>query len=96
MEKDQYYMNLALQEAKKWTLPNLEESFGWCCDVKELKIKEINLLTNNPDKIDQLNDYGIKINKRIPLEITPNDVDRFYLQTKKKRFHHLLELKEAE
>ncbi|MBD0968771.1 GTP cyclohydrolase II [Lactobacillus crispatus] len=63
---------------------------------KELKIKEINLLTNNPDKIDQLNDYGIKINKRIPLEITPNDVDRFYLQTKKKRFHHLLELKEAE
>lgn len=63
---------------------------------KELKIKEINLLTNNPDKIDQLNDYGIKINKRIPLEIAPNDVDRFYLQTKKKRFHHLLELKEAE
>ncbi|WP_186433467.1 hypothetical protein [Lactobacillus gasseri] len=40
--------------------------------------------------------YGIKINKRIPLEIAPNDVDRFYLQTKKKRFHHLLELKEAE
>lgn len=63
---------------------------------KDLKIKEIDLLTNNPDKIDQLNHYGIEIHKRIPLEIKPNDVDRFYLQTKKNRFHHLLELKEAE
>lgn len=92
MEKDQYYMNLALQEAKKGRFQTLVGAVIF----KELKIKEINLLTNNPDKIDQLNDYGIKFNKRIPLEIAPNDVDRFYLQTKKKRFHHLLELKEAE
>ena len=92
MEKDQYYMNLALQEAEKGRFQTLVGAVIF----KELKIKEINLLTNNPDKIDQLNDYGIKINKRIPLEIAPNDVDRFYLQTKKKRFHHLLELKEAE
>lgn len=76
----------------------MEESFGWCCMIfKELKIKEINLLTNNPDKIDhQLNDYGIKINKRIPLELASNDVDRFISYKLEKRFHHLLELKEAE
>ena len=91
MEKDQYYMNLALQEAKKGLFQTWKNPL-----VGAVIVKEINLLTNNPDKIDQLNDYGIKINKRIPLEIAPNDVDRFYLQTKKKRFHHLLELKEAE
>ncbi len=34
MEKDQYYMNLALQEAKK-DASNLEESFGWCCDFQK-------------------------------------------------------------
>ena len=33
MEKDQYYMNLALQEAKKRTLPN----FGWCCDFQRIE-----------------------------------------------------------
>ena len=53
---------------------------------KELKIKEINLLTNNPDKIDQLNDYGIKINKRIPLELASNDVDRFTYKLRKRDF----------
>lgn len=84
-------MNLALQEAKKGRFQTWKNPL-----VGAVIVKEINLLTNNPDKIDQLNDYGIKINKRIPLEIAPNDVDRFYLQTKKKRFHHLLELKEAE
>ena len=96
MEKDQYYMNLALQEAKKGRFQTWKNPLVGAVIFKELKIKEINLLTNNPDKIDQLNDYGIKINKRIPLELASNAVDRFYLQTKKKRFHHLLELKEAE
>lgn len=48
MEKDQYYMNLALQEAKKGRFQTLVGAVIF----KELKIKEINLLTNNPDKID--------------------------------------------
>lgn len=63
---------------------------------KDLGIKVIDLLTNNPDKIDQLADYGITINQRIPLEIKPNKFDLFYLKTKKEKFHHLLKLKEAE
>lgn len=57
---------------------------------KDLKIKKINLLTNNPDKITQLKEYGITINQRIPLEIKANPFDQFYLETKRDRFGHYL------
>lgn len=60
--------------------------------LADLGIKKINLLTNNPDKIKQLDLYGIQIEKRIPLEIPANKVDRRYLETKRDRFHHLLQV----
>ena len=41
--------------------------------LKDLGISHINLLTNNPDKIDQLENNGITIEKRIPLEIPANE-----------------------
>lgn len=55
-----------------------------------LGINEINLLTNNPDKQSQLSEYGIKVIKRIPLEIKPNIVDKQYLKTKKHKMSHQL------
>lgn len=74
-----------------------ERSYDVAAEIfKDLKIKQVDLLTNNPDKIDQLHDYGIQIHQRIPLEIEPNEFDLYYLQTKKNKFHHLLNLKEAE
>lgn len=74
-----------------------ERSYDVAAEIfKDLKIKQVDLLTNNPDKIDQLQDYGIQIHQRIPLEIDPNEFDLYYLQTKKNKFHHLLNLKEAE
>lgn len=60
--------------------------------LRQLGVTKINLLTNNPDKVDQLKLDGITINQRLPLEITPNKYDRFYLETKKKKFNHLLNL----
>ena len=60
--------------------------------LKSMGIHQIDLLTNNPDKIDQLEDYGININKRVPLEIPANNVDRSYLETKRDKFHHMLAL----
>ncbi|GFZ26568.1 GTP cyclohydrolase II [Lactobacillus corticis] len=57
---------------------------------KDLGIKQIKLLTNNPDKINQLADYGIMVTNRIPLEMPANSIDRFYLETKRDRFNHML------
>lgn len=57
---------------------------------KDLGIKQIDLLTNNPDKIHQLKKYGITIHRRIPLEIHSNQINRNYLKTKRDKFHHLL------
>ena len=58
--------------------------------LREIGVKSLNLLTNNPDKVYQLKDYGISINKRVPIEIEPTAFDLFYLQTKRARMGHLL------
>ena len=58
--------------------------------LRDLGIKSLHLLTNNPDKIYQLEDYEIKITDRIPIEIEANPYDSFYLQTKKERMGHIL------
>ena len=56
-----------------------------------LKIKEINLLTNNPDKIKSVENSDIILNSRIPLEIDSNEMNQSYLIKKKDYFGHLLE-----
>ena len=59
--------------------------------MKILNVKEINLLTNNPDKLKSLENSGIILNHRVPLEIESNDVNESYLSKKKDYFGHLLE-----
>jgi 3,4-dihydroxy 2-butanone 4-phosphate synthase/GTP cyclohydrolase II len=61
--------------------------------LKELGIKSVNLLTNNPRKIAGLEMCGIKIAKRIPVEIKPNKYNKPYLLAKKKKMGHVLENK---
>ncbi len=60
--------------------------------LKDLGVKRLNLMTNNPDKIYQLSDYGIEIVKRIPIEIESNSDDIEYLKTKKEKMGHLLNI----
>jgi len=60
--------------------------------LKILGVKSVQLLTNNPKKIDSLKECGIPVINRIPLEIEPNQMNKFYLQTKAKKSGHLLEL----
>ena len=60
--------------------------------LRDLGIRSLELLTNNPDKVYQLEDYGIEISRRIPIEIKANSYDIFYLRTKKARMGHLLEV----
>ncbi len=60
--------------------------------LREIGVRSLNLLTNNPDKVYQLEDYGISIGKRVPIEIEANVYDLFYLQTKRARMGHLLKV----
>lgn len=62
--------------------------------LKDLEIKSIHLLTNNIDKVHKLEEYGINITKRIPIEIQANLNNHFYLQTKKNKMGHILKIKE--
>ena len=59
--------------------------------LMSLKIQSVRLITNNPNKIQQLNDYGIKVTDRIPHVMEPNDHNLFYLQTKAAKSGHLID-----
>jgi 3,4-dihydroxy 2-butanone 4-phosphate synthase/GTP cyclohydrolase II len=59
----------------------------------ELGLSSIQLLTNNPKKIIGLGGYGLKVTKRIPIEIPPTKSNKKYLQTKKVKLGHLLKIK---
>lgn len=59
--------------------------------LKMLEIQKINLLTNNPDKLKSLENSGIILENRLPLEIDSNEVNESYLVKKKDYFGHLLE-----
>jgi len=60
--------------------------------LRDLQLGKIKLLTNNPIKRKGLEAYGLKIIENIPLEIEPNEYNRFYLETKRKKMGHTLEL----
>ncbi len=58
--------------------------------LRELGVKSMRLLTNNPDKVYQLEEFGMEILERVPIQMEANDHDRFYLKTKQDRMGHLL------
>ena len=59
--------------------------------LKSFSVKRVNLLTNNPQKIDGLKKYGIEVAQRVPIEVEAKSSDLFYLQTKKIKMGHILE-----
>ncbi|MBS5932353.1 MAG: bifunctional 3,4-dihydroxy-2-butanone-4-phosphate synthase/GTP cyclohydrolase II [Clostridiales bacterium] len=62
--------------------------------LRDLGVKTLRLLTNNPDKIYQLSDYGIEISERVPIQMEANSHDIVYLKTKQTRMGHILNYKE--
>lgn len=60
--------------------------------LQTLKILQIKLLTNNPQKIIDLEQYGIEVVERIPLIAQPNSTNHTYLKTKQTKLGHLLNL----
>jgi GTP cyclohydrolase II len=59
--------------------------------LKRLGVKRIRLLSNNPDKIKQLESAGIKVVARVPCQPRLSRISRAYLETKKHKMGHLLE-----
>ncbi len=62
--------------------------------IRDLGIKKIKLLTNNPKKIIGLEGYGLEITERVPIEIEPKPQNVRYLFTKKTRMGHLLNIED--
>jgi len=91
----------ALQDQGKDTV-EANHALGFAADMRDFKVgahilfdlgaREVRLMTNNPDKVKALEDYGLKVTERVALEIAPRSANRNYLQTKRTKFGHLLAL----
>ncbi|MGV3628442.1 MAG: GTP cyclohydrolase II [Betaproteobacteria bacterium] len=58
--------------------------------LSDLGAREVRLMTNNPDKVAALEDYGLKVVERVAVEVPPREANRRYLDTKRSKFGHLL------
>ena len=73
-------------------LPADDRNFDIAIEILNiLEVKEVNLLTNNPQKLKFVTDSNIHLNKRIPLQMDSTKESEAYLKTKKDYFGHLLE-----
>ncbi|MDD7719220.1 MAG: bifunctional 3,4-dihydroxy-2-butanone-4-phosphate synthase/GTP cyclohydrolase II [Eubacteriaceae bacterium] len=59
--------------------------------LRDLGVKSLRLLTNNPDKVYQLGEFGMEISERVAIQVEATTHDLFYLKTKQKRMGHILE-----
>jgi len=64
--------------------------------LSALHVRSIQILTNNPAKVQDLERHGVRISGRIPVEIPANEINRPYLQTKRDRMGHLLEVEQED
>ena len=77
-------------------------ALGFAADMRDYKIgahilhdlgvQRVRLMTNNPDKVQALGEHGLAVVERVPLEVSPRQSNRGYLQTKRAKFGHLLSL----
>lgn len=69
--------------------PDLREYGIGAQILSDLGVKKMRLLTNNPHKMAGLKGYGLEIVERVPIEMKTNQVNEFYISTKKEKMGHL-------
>ena len=68
-----------------------QRDYGIGCQIlRDLNVRKMRVMTNNPTKYVGLAGYGLEITDRVPIEIPPNDINAHYLKTKRDRMGHLI------
>ncbi|MBI2296621.1 MAG: GTP cyclohydrolase II [Betaproteobacteria bacterium] len=77
-------------------------ALGFAADMRDYKagahilfdlgVRKVRLLTNNPEKVQALAQYGLTVIERVPIEVPPRASNRDYLRTKRTKFGHLLSM----
>ncbi|MGH8599689.1 MAG: GTP cyclohydrolase II [Burkholderiales bacterium] len=91
----------ALQDHGRDTV-EANHALGFAADMRDYKagahilfdlgVRKVRLMTNNPDKVQALEEYGLAVVERVPVEAPPRPANRRYLQTKRSKFGHLLSM----
>ena len=58
--------------------------------LEDLGVNKIRLMTNNPSKIEGLEEYGLEVVERVPIQMVSNPNDEFYLKTKQEKMNHMV------
>ena len=62
--------------------------------LRQLGVRSLKLMTNNPRKISGLSGYGLTVSERVPIQMNHNESNEFYLKTKQNKLGHLLQVEE--